>query len=155
MSENGLSIYRCPLSNGSEQWFLSKLEPGVHIADTRNIDYYSSTAFPKSTRALVPHPAEWTTMSKGRPSSPMVKKVLERDLVVLEGPDDEHLLTSSNNGDDNMSLPTVTMEPNPVDDFANNDEVTMSSTDAMLGSASPPLIGENDKSSPTLRHEYS
>jgi len=144
MSHNGLSIYRCPLSNGSEEWFLSKLEPGVHPSDERNIDYYSSTAFAKSTRVMVPHPADWTTLSKGRGPSPIIRKILERDLVVLDVPPAVASPPPPPPEQDNSQFFSSSSQQQGDDSLYGLDDPDIALTRQMTSADSPGSIDDND-----------
>jgi hypothetical protein len=142
MSENGLSIYRCSLSNGSEEWFLSKLEPGLHPSDERNVDYYSTFPFPKSTMNLVPHPADWNTLAKGRQPPPLIRKLLERDLLVLDVP-----MNENSNNPLAAALPQLNQQPAEASNmaFLGDEDFAMASN-----RASPASLEEDYSTYPNL-----
>jgi hypothetical protein len=76
---NALSLYKCALASGGEEWFVSKLLLGVSHSDSSTVDYYSCTA---GSLCVVPHPAEWTIRARyGGYPGPMVRKVVLRSLL--------------------------------------------------------------------------
>lgn len=89
---NGLSLYKCALSTGADEWFISRLLPGVSHSDPKTIDYYSCSVVAASlsptttATSLVPHPAEWLSRGKqGAYPAPLVRKVVLNSFVEHQG----------------------------------------------------------------------
>ncbi|KAH9254203.1 hypothetical protein BASA81_007792 [Batrachochytrium salamandrivorans] len=79
----GLSLYKCVLSTGADEWFISRLLPGVSHSDSKTVDYYScSVTTTSASNCLVPNHAEWLSRGKqGSYPAPLVRKVVLNSFV--------------------------------------------------------------------------